>query len=345
MPNGESQEYVIKAPSATYRIRAPKGMEQAKVLSLAAATNTKFAEEYPRVQAYLKTHSTTPVSLQEKEFPITHGGSYTSMSPTGIATSPQIPARTQAEVIGAGLGGSELAGAAKGLPWALRVLAGSSGAGAGAGTGAAVTGASPKEALGTAAVTTATALPFEALGQSQFLKWLTSSKSRGAKLLQMAETKAGHLPVELSPKTNEIVEQIVEHGNINKKTPGFISYLLERLGPTERASASAKPGPLTYREARLVQGSASELSVEEQAAYKGRMKGLIKQFAKSFSEDVQKTADAGGVGKQHAAGMKEYAMASSRNRTLVKAAKATAAGATTVGGYELLKQLLKQGHP
>jgi len=55
--------------------------------------------------------------------------------------------RNVAEAGGAMAGGEFFAGASKGLPWLMRLLASSSGAGAGMGVGALGTGAKPKEAL------------------------------------------------------------------------------------------------------------------------------------------------------------------------------------------------------
>jgi hypothetical protein len=337
MPNGDTKDYVIKTDGGTFRIRVPKGMEQAKALSLAAATNPKFAEIYPQVQARIKSHTFTPDTFEpEQKY-------YTSMSPTGIATSPRIPAKTQAEIIGGGLGGTAMAevGAAAKVPTLLRMLGTASGAGFGAGAGNIAGGGSPKEALGTAGVTTAATMALEPL--SPFLKWLTSSKSAGAKLLQQASSKAGKAAVELSPKTNEIVEKLAEYSKLGGKQIKVISDLLERVGPSTKQAAEAVPGPLTYDEARILQSNASQLTSEEQQGLKGAQKALMKQFAKSFGQDIQKTADAAGVGKQHAAGMKEYALASARNRVAGKVVKAAPYVGGAVAGYDILHRLLQQG--
>src|SRR6201981_1954326 len=102
MPNADTQDYVIKTDGGTFRIRVPKGMEQAKALSLAAATNPKFAEIYPQVQARMNFpkagQGLAPGGKQllssGEEFP-EGPKDYISMSPTGIATSPRIPLKTQ----------------------------------------------------------------------------------------------------------------------------------------------------------------------------------------------------------------------------------------------------------
>jgi len=62
--------------------------------------------------------------------------------------------RNVAELAGGMAGGEFFAGASKGLPWLMRLLASSSGAGAGMGVGGLVTGEKPKEALHDAAVGT-----------------------------------------------------------------------------------------------------------------------------------------------------------------------------------------------
>lgn len=177
---------------------------------------------------------------------------------------------------------------------------------------------------------------------SPMLKWLTSSRSTGAALLEQAAQKAGNAPVELSPETNKIVEEITEQGKLGGKVPKVISDLLERVGPSTKTAAEAEPGPLTYKEARILQGNASELSAEEQMQLKGRLKYLIPRFAKSFSNDVQMAADQAGIGTEHALGMKEYAQASARNRALTKAGKYVAGAAGAGAAYELGRQALRK---
>lgn len=156
------------------------------------------------------------------------------------------------------------------------------------------------------------------MAASPFAKWLGASKTLGARLLQQASAKAGNAPIELSPHTNELVEEIVKQGKLGGKVPKVISDLLERLGPSTRQAADAEPGPLTYDEARIVQGNASDLSAEERMTLKGSLRSLVPRFAKSFSRDVQTGADQAGIGTEHAAGMKEYATASERDRALAK---------------------------
>jgi hypothetical protein len=184
---------------------------------------------------------------------------------------------------------------------------------------------------------------------SNFLKWLTSSKTAGAAALQQASVKAGSAPVELSPKTNELVDKLVEQSKLGGKPIKVINDLLERVGPSTKQAAEATPGPLTYDEARILQGNISSLSTEEQMGLKGTQKGLMKQLAGSFAGDVQKAADSAGIGEEHALGMKEYALASSRNRVLAKAGKyaATTAGVAGVGAagaaaYEAVRRGMKQ---
>lgn len=233
--------------------------------------------------------------------------------------------------------GSEMGAMAQGLPKFVQMMAGASGAGAGAGLGALAGGTPPKEALATAAGTTATGAVLSPLA-----RWLASSKSVGAKALQAASQKVGNAPVELSPKTNELVEEIVREGKSGGIVPKVITDLLDRVGPSTRQAAEAAPGPLTYNEARSFQSNASQLSAAEQMGLKGRMKSLIPEFAKSFGRDVQAAADAGGAGPEHAIGMQEYATASSRNRALAKAGKAIPYVGGTVYGIHQIQSFLKK---
>lgn len=177
---------------------------------------------------------------------------------------------------------------------------------------------------------------------SPFLKWLTASKSVGAQALQAASAKAGSAPVELSPQTNELVDKLVENSKLGGKPIKVISDLLERVGPSTKQAAEAAPNPLTYNEARILQGNISSLSAEEQVGLKGIQKGLMRQLANSFSEDVQTAANRAGVGTEHAAGMKEYATAAARNRVLVKVGKAIPyVGGAAYGLHEARSYLKK----
>lgn len=235
--------------------------------------------------------------------------------------------------------------AIKNLPIANRLISalGRAGAtGVGAGTGALAGGATPPEAAVTAAG--------GAIGQpiaegitaaaSPIIKWIGASKTVGAKLLQQASTKAGNAPVELSAETNRLVDEIVREGKSGGHTPKIISDLLDRLGPSTRQAAEAEPGALTYNEARNFQSNTG-LSVSEQMDLKGRMRSLMPQFAKSFSQDVQAAADQAGIGAEHAQGMKEYAMALSRNRALSKIGKSLPYAAGGYGAYRELHNLKK----
>lgn len=236
--------------------------------------------------------------------------------------------------------------AIKNLPIASKLISalGRAGAtGAGAGAGALAGGATPPEAAVTAAG--------GAIGQpvaegitaaaSPIIKWMGASKTLGAKLLQQASSKAGQAPVEMSAKTNEIVDEIVKQGKLGGTVPKVITDLLDRVGPSTRQAADAAPGPLTYDEARILQSNASSMSAQEQMTLKGRLKYLIPQFAKSFGEDVQTAADQAGVGVEHATGMKEFANASARDRTLKRVGAATATGAGVYGAYRELQSLKK----
>jgi polyhydroxyalkanoate synthesis regulator phasin len=176
---------------------------------------------------------------------------------------------------------------------------------------------------------------------SPLVKWITSSKTAGAQLLQQAAQKAGNAPIELSPQTNEIVDEIVQQGKLGGTIPKVVTDLLDRVGPTARHAADANPGPLTYNEARILQSNAGQMSAAEAMALKGKLKYLVPQLAKSLSQDVQTGADAAGIGQLHAAGMKEYASASARNRVAAKVGKAAVKAAPYLAGasaaYEFAK--------
>jgi hypothetical protein len=341
MPNGDTQDFVIKTDGGTFRIKVPKGMEQGKALSLAAATNPKFAEIYPQVQARLKTQGSSMEPSWWGGIHPTKKGEEALAKITPEMINQRATDIRSAVLAAGGAGiGAKAESLAEGLPAFIRVMAGASGAGAGAGVGALAGGSSPKEALTTAAQTTGTSAVL-----SPFIKWLGSSKTVGAKLLQRASQKAGNAPVELSPRTNELVDKLVESSKLGGKSVKVVSDLLERVGPSTKQAAEAAPGPLTYDEARILQGNMSALSAEEQMSLKGTQKGLMKQLAASFSKDVQIAADKAGVGKFHARGMKEFATASSRNRTMVKVGKAAATGAGIVGAEELIRRGAASLHP
>lgn len=236
-----------------------------------------------------------------------------------------------APAVGAGMGAGMVAKGGSGL---LQLALKMAGAGAGGAAGdvaqqvAEKGSADPTQALKTGGGMAAG----EGIGAgiiSPFMKWLTSSKTVGAKLLQAASSKAGSASVELSPQTNETVDQIVQQGKLGGKIPKVISDLLERVGPSTRQAADANPGPLTYDEARILQSNASDSSVNEKLDLKGALRHLMPKFAKSFSQDVQAAADQAGAGSEHMLGMKEYAQAKARDTVLKNAAKY---GAGTVGG-------------
>src|SRR6267142_4115431 len=81
MPNGDTQDYVIKTDAKTFRIKAPKGMEQEQVLSLAAATKPDFAGAHAQYQAQKKAREPLD-KLRESE------AAYSIFTPTGVSTKP-----------------------------------------------------------------------------------------------------------------------------------------------------------------------------------------------------------------------------------------------------------------
>jgi hypothetical protein len=179
-------------------------------------------------------------------------------------------------------------------------------------------------------------------GKLPLMDWVTASKTAGAHALQEASNKAGSAPVELSGKTNEIVDKIVQQSKLGGPPFKPVSDLLDRVGPSTRQAADANPGPLTYDEARILQSNISRLSAAEQMTLKGQMKSLVPQLAKSLGQDVQDAADKAGVGQEHSFGMQQYATAAARNRALVKGAKIAGVGAATGGIGLVAEQALKK---
>lgn len=193
----------------------------------------------------------------------------------------------------------------------------------------------------------------EGIGQtilSPLAKWISTTKAGGGKLLQAAAEKAATQPVELSPETNKLMEQIMQQDKSGNTAPKVVKDLLTRVGPNPNAPAGVPEQPLTYPEARDFQSNASRLSASESMNAKGSMKSLVAQFSKSLSGDVQAAADQAGVGDIHRAGMQQYATAASKGK-VVDTAKglltdqalkgaAQAGGAVAGGGtiYALLRK-------
>lgn len=234
----------------------------------------------------------------------------------------------------------------KNLPMLNKIISmgGRAGAtGLGAGAGALAGGATPEEAKVTAEAGVLGQPIAEGISAiaSPLVKWIGASKSLGAKMLQAASSKAGSAAVELSPETNAIIDDVVRQSKLGGKAPKVVSDLLERLGPSTKQAADAAPGPLTYDEARIVQGNLSTMSVNEINDLKGQLKYLMPKLARSFSQDVQAAADKAGVGSEHALGMQEYATASARNRFLKNLGKAAVGGTALYGGWRELQNLKK----
>lgn len=306
------------------------------------------------------TGKTPVVGPQPENQTLTFGSTIPGISGSTVQVPPEVKEqinqqrfKTGLETVGAYAGGeaaAPLVGAAKAAPWILRALAQNAPIGLGVGTGNAIgqgatTGTvNPKESAALAVATTGTGMALQAV--PPLAKWIVSSKTAGARLLQQAAAKAGNAPIPISPKTDEIVDEIVKQGKLGGTIPKVITDFLDRVGPSVRQPAGVAPSPLTYEEARILQSNASTPSAQEQMALKGRLKYLIPQFAKSLAEDVQNGANQAGIGAEHAAGMKEYALASSRNRTLVKAgtlaAKGAGVGATAYGAKEIIQNLIKK---
>ena len=174
-----------------------------------------------------------------------------------------------------------------------------------------------------------------------------ANRTIGAQLLNQALAKGGGAPVELSPKTNEIVDDIVSSGKLGGKVPKVVSDLLERVGPSTKQAAEAEPGPLTYKEARTLQSNINGMSTEERLGMNKQLQHLMPKLAKSFSQDVQTAADKAGIGDLHSAGMGQYATAAriegmkqaAKEKVVIPALKG-AAGAAGAGGAYTLWEIL-----
>lgn len=193
----------------------------------------------------------------------------------------------------------------------------------------------------------------EGIGQtvlSPLAKWISTTKAGGGKLLQAAAEKAATQPVELSPETNKLAEQIMAQGKRGNGNVKVVSDLMARLGTNPNAPVGAGEGPLLYPEARDFQSNASRLSASESMDAKGNLKSLVAQFSKSFGADVQSAADQAGVGDIHRAGMQQYATAASKGKAVDTAkdllthqalkGAAQAGGAVAGGGaaYDILQK-------
>lgn len=238
---------------------------------------------------------------------------------------------------GASVGSGAVQGAGL-LPSLLRIGGAGAGGAIGNVAGAVVSGQAPNpnEALRTGGSLALGQTGGEAL--SPFLKWLASSKSVGSKLLEQASAKAGNAPVEISAKTNEIVDKLATQSKLGGNLPKVITDFLDRVGPSTRHAADAEPGALTYDEARVLQSNASALSVSERLNLNGQLKYLVPQFAKSFGQDVQRAADQAGIGAEHAEGVREFAVASARNRALKNIGKAAIGGAGVYTAEQLIRK-------
>ena len=270
---------------------------------------------------------------EKKSFEESGQKGYAAGAKVGMAL-PIVPAGIAAPVATALAAGGGLAGSAIG--------------GYAAKKGAEALGASPytqetAEDVGGVVGGAAGGLAGGKLGVGKFGKSLGASKSFGGKMLELAEAKGGDAPIELSPRTDEVIDQITQQGGLGGKTPKVVTDLLRRLGPAPGQAPEANPGPLTYKEARIIQKQLGSMSVNEKNDLSGDLQWLIPKFAKLFSADVQAGADKAGIGDIHRIGMMETAGAYARNRAVAKAAKIAGIGGGTIAGiYELMQALRGQ---
>jgi hypothetical protein len=135
-----------------------------------------------------------------------------------------------------------------------------------------------------------------------------SMMKTGGAFFEQAIAKAGKAPVELSPRTDAAIDDLVTASKQGGTLPKVVSDLLERLGPSTKQAAEAEPGPLTYKEARGFQKNITGLSVQEKLSMNKDLQHLVPELANSFSQDVQAAADKAGIGDLHRSGMENYAL-------------------------------------
>jgi hypothetical protein len=206
--------------------------------------------------------------------------------------------------IGAGAG--ELAA---GLPAGIRALAGASGAGAGAGIGNLVAGGSPKEALQTAAQTTAVSAPITgaATAAEPLLNAGANAKSAGQALNAVESVIGKHtMDVEGVAKVASRAQEINKLSRA--PLPGPIRGFIQRLADDEK-------GPLTFSEGRTIYKAATKMSSDEYTRLNGPMKAQMSEFTKELGNSLNEAAARGGKYEQYRAGMKSYSQAASASNT------------------------------
>lgn len=158
------------------------------------------------------------------------------------------------------------------------------------------------------------------------------TKGGAAANLQAASAKVGSLPIDPNPAGNAAfsVQDLAQSGG---QMPKVVRDFIKRVtDPTQT--------PLTYDEARKFYSNASRLSSNEFQKLTPAMQREVGGFTRALGDSIQDTANQGGAGAEHAAGMSEYRSASQLSSALKSGAKY---GVTALGGGYLAHKILGTG--
>lgn len=179
-----------------------------------------------------------------------------------------------AEGAGAMVGGEFFAGASKGLPWLMKLLASSSGAGAGAGAGAIVTGSRPKEALEESAKMTAltAGTGLAAKGGQKVLSKVITKVDPLAKINKLLGVEAKEV---IPGKTPASLDEFAANPARGAQKYGLDAEKLSKMNALERNSA--------IMQARDKAGKSLD-QVLEQATSAGKKVNIQDTLNDTFSE-------------------------------------------------------------
>lgn len=172
------------------------------------------------------------------------------------------------------------------------------------------------------------------LGLAKIPDMINAIPTRGnaAANLQAASAKVGSLPIDPNPAGNAAfsVQDLAQSGG---QMPKVVRDFIKRVtDPTQT--------PLTYDEARKFYSNASRLSSNEFQKLTPAMQREVGGFTRALGDSIQDTANQGGAGAEHAAGMSEYRSASQLSSALKSGAKY---GVTALGGGYLAHKILGTG--
>jgi hypothetical protein len=162
-------------------------------------------------------------------------------------------------------------------------------------------------------------------------------KSVAGKLLASVEKDAGHLPVNLTHSSDELL-RVKELADAGGTMPTAIRKLLAR---------ATEPGgrPLTYSEMRNYYSNITSLSAREKMGLSPIMRRQLGITAAALKQDIADTAAVVGRSADYFHGMREYAQAAKLERAATEmkkwAIRAAGVGATA----ELAKLVWNTGPP